>query len=228
MKKKYYLVFDIETANSTDEPLVYDVGCAICDKNGIIYDSLSLVISDIFDGEKELMSNAYYAAKLPLYYNGLANGSFIKKNFYNARVEILALIKKYGVKEVFAFNADFDSKGLNFTQRWLTKSKYRWFFPYGLVKVHCIWHMACQVICTQKSYRLWCIKNGFFSKVGNILTDASTVYRYISGQTDFEEQHTGREDVEIEVAILAQCFRQKKAMDRSINRRCWMIPQIAR
>jgi hypothetical protein len=50
-----------------------------------------------------------------------------------------------------AYNAAFDMNGLNKTQRYITKSAYRWFFPYG-VKVECIWHMACQTICSQKKY----------------------------------------------------------------------------
>ena len=37
-RKKYYLVVDVETANSTQEALVYDLGFAICDKKGNIYE----------------------------------------------------------------------------------------------------------------------------------------------------------------------------------------------
>lgn len=226
MKKKFYLVLDVETANSIDDPLVYDIGGAICDKRGNVYDTFSFVISDIFDGESKLMENAYYCDKLMLYYDGLRDGLFVRKTLFEAKQHIAQLVKTFGVQEVFAYNAYFDRTALNKTQRWLTKSKYRYFLPYG-VKVNCIWHMACQVICTQRTYARWCVKNGLYKeKSGNLFTNAETVYAYISNQDHFEEQHTGLSDVLIEVAILAHCFKQHKAMDRSINRLCWKIPQL--
>jgi hypothetical protein len=40
------------------------------------------------------------------------------------------------------------------------------------------------------------------------------LYRYITGNTDFIESHTGLEDVDIERQILAYCFRKHKAMDK--------------
>ena len=36
MGKDYYLVLDVETANSTNDPLVYDLGFAVCDRKGKI------------------------------------------------------------------------------------------------------------------------------------------------------------------------------------------------
>ena len=42
---------------------------------------------------------------------------------------------------------------------------------------------------------------------------------------DFEESHTGLEDVKIEVAIMAECYRKHQKMDRAINAACWRIPQ---
>ena len=40
------------------------------------------------------------------------------------------------------------------------------------------------------------------------------LYRYITGDLQFEESHTGLEDVMIEKDILAYCFRQHKKMNR--------------
>lgn len=223
MQKQYFLTLDVEGAGELDCAFVYDFGGAVCDRNGKIYEHFSFVISEIFD-EKELMASAYYAKKLPQYVEGLRNGTFVLKTLFEAKNHVRNLIKQYGIKEVFAYNASYDKNALNNTQRWLTKSKYRWFFPYG-VKVNCIWHMACQVICTQKRYRKFIERNGFLTAFGNMQTSAEIVYAYISKVPDFQEQHTGYEDVKIEVAILAHCFRQKKKMKRNINRWCWRIPQ---
>ena len=76
MNRKYYLVLDVETANSTDDPLVYDLGYAVCDRRGRIYESASLLVSDIFFDEASLMSSAYYAAKIPQYLEGIDRAAF--------------------------------------------------------------------------------------------------------------------------------------------------------
>jgi hypothetical protein len=69
----YYLVLDVETANGLDDPLVYDIGGAIADKQGRIYETFSFVIRDIFVYERFLMETAYYANKVPDYIQDLEN-----------------------------------------------------------------------------------------------------------------------------------------------------------
>lgn len=224
MNKKFYLVLDVETANSTEDALVYDIGYAVCDRRGNIYESESFLVKDIFFDEADLMISAYYAQKIPQYLEGIDENLFRVRSFYGARAAILDAIKRWNVSAVCAYNAHFDVTALNKTERWLTKSKYRYFLPYG-TEVNCIWHMACQTICKQKAYARFCHENGMESASGNIKTSAEAVYAYMKQNPDFDESHTGLEDVLIEVKIMAHCFRQHKRMDRSINRRCWQIPQ---
>ena len=223
MGKDYYLVLDVETANSTNDPLVYDLGFAVCDRKGNIYEAESYVVSDIFYKETELMQTAYYHEKLPKYYEGIKEKAFKVINFYMAKKRIADLIEKYNIKAVCAYNASFDTKALNTTQRYLTNSKYRYFLPYG-TEVYCIWHMACQVICTQKRYIKFCLDNGFVSENGNIKTSAETVFAYMTKNEKYEECHTGLQDVLIETQIMAKCFAQHKKMNKKINRLCWRIP----
>ena len=54
-RKKKFLVVDVETANDTLYPLVYDIGYAVVDKEGNVYKQNSVIIRDIFCFEKELM-----------------------------------------------------------------------------------------------------------------------------------------------------------------------------
>lgn len=224
MKKQYFLILDVETANSTDDPLVYDLGFVVADRQGNIYESESLVIADIFVDEADLMETAYYHEKLPRYREDLKNGSRTMTTLAHAKYLIHDLMEKYDINTVCAYNASFDSRALNVTSRYVTKSKYRYFLPYG-TEINCIWHMACQVICTQKNYRKFCEQNGFISASGNLQTSAEVVYRYMTKDTDFDESHTGLEDVLIETAIMKKCYDQHKKMDKSINRLCWRIPQ---
>ena len=46
-RKKYYLVLDVETANTLEQPLVYDIGYSVVDKKGNIYFSKSKQIQII-------------------------------------------------------------------------------------------------------------------------------------------------------------------------------------
>ena len=47
-RKNYYIVFDTETTNGFDDPLVYDLGLAVVDKNGKVYEHHSLVMYETF------------------------------------------------------------------------------------------------------------------------------------------------------------------------------------
>lgn len=222
--KNYYLVIDTETANGLLDPLVYDTGLAICDKKGNIYFKQSYVVSDIFCKERDLMQSAYYAEKIPQYVANIRDNLSNVVTLAQLHKIIKDLCAEWKVTAICAYNAHFDCTSLNITQRYITKSKYRYFLPYG-VPVFDIWNMACQVLCKRKSYARFCINNGFFSEKGNMLTNAQTVFAYIKNDPHFAEKHMGLDDVLIEAQIMAYCFRQHKTMNKGINRLCWKIPQ---
>lgn len=219
-RKKYVIVLDVETANMAEDALVYDLGFGVYDKQGNEYESYSKVITNIFDKEKDLMQSAYYSEKLPQYYEQLEKGTRERIGILQAKKFIREVMEKYGINEIYAYNANFDLTALNRTIRYVTKSKVRYFFPYG-TKVCCIWHMACQVLCTQKTF----LKQGIRNDNGNLITNAERVYSYIKN-VDFQEEHTGLEDTRIEAQIMAWCFKQHKKMNRNINRVCWRIPNL--
>lgn len=73
-KKNFYLTIDTETANSLEDPIVYDIGGAIHDKQGNVYETFSFVIYETFVLCADLMKTAYYAEKIPMYEEQLKNG----------------------------------------------------------------------------------------------------------------------------------------------------------
>jgi len=223
-RKKYILVLDIETANFLDDAIAYDIGFAIADRKGNIYETRSFMIADLFFDYADLLKSAYYADKLPSYWKDFASGVRTMVQLTTAKRIVAELMKKYNVTDVFAYNASFDLNGLNRSIRYITKSKQRYFFPYG-TNVHCIWNMACQTILSQKAFFKFALENGLVKENGNLMTSAETAYRYICKDNDFIESHTGLEDVMIETAILAKCYQQHKKMETRINRGCWQIPQ---
>ena len=207
----YYMTIDTETANGTDFPLVYDLGLAIHDKRGKVYETRSLVIADIYCGERELMKTAYYAQKLPKYEVALKSGEREMVSIFTARKIVRELCAKYNVKAIIAHNSRFDYNALNTSIRYITKSKTRYFLPYGIT-VYDSLKMARDTIVKQKTYKKFCEKNNYFTPTGQLKATAEILYRYITGQDEFNEEHQGLDDVLIEVAISAKCFAQHKPM----------------
>ena len=130
-RRNYIVVLDTETANDLECPLTYDIGWAIVDKWGTVYRKRSFINREIFFLEKELMESAYYAEKLPIYYKRIANGESKVANWQTIKNILWQDMEEFETKIVTAHNARFDYKSTTTTQRWLTKSKYRYFFPYG-------------------------------------------------------------------------------------------------
>lgn len=218
---KYRIVIDTETC-PLDKDLesvipsnmwFYDCGWAVVDRHGNIYRTRSFINSDIFLDEKELMQSAYYADKIPKYWEDIKNGSRKLAHFDTIRRILCEDIKEFGVEEVYAHNMRFDYGTLNNTQRWLTKSKYRYFFPYG-IKICDTLKMARQVVAKTPTYKNFCAENGFLTANKQPRLTAEILYKYISGDMEFKEEHTGLEDVMIETKIMAYCFRKHKAMNR--------------
>lgn len=195
--------------------LVYDIGYAIVDKKGRVYRTRNFVVNEIFNNEKELMKSAYYAQKLVQYNEEIASGVRTVASLYEIRKIFSEDIKEFGVKQVFAHNMRFDYNSLNNTQRWLTKSKYRYFIPYGLEICDTL-KMARQVIAPMPTYKRFCERNGFVTKNGKPQLKAETIYRFLKQDLTFVEKHTGLEDVMIEKEILAYCYRQHKKMERNL------------
>ena len=214
-RKSYYLTIDTETANSLEDPMMYDIGGAIHDKCGNVEETFSFIIYDVFCADRKLFDTAYYAEKRPMYEAQIAAGTRKIVSIYTARKHVAELCKKYNVKAIIAHNARFDYKSTNGTLRYVTKSKMRFFLPYGIP----VWDtlkMAQDTICKQKTYIRWCAEHGYLQKNGKVRATAEILYRYITQDNDFIEEHTGLEDVLIEKEIFAKCMAQHKPMRKSV------------
>ena len=222
-RRTYLIMGDTETCNTRMENgkldmrdvLVYDFGFAVCDKHGRVYERYSFIIKEIFFGMKDLMKTSYYAEKLPQYYEEIRNGQRKVVSLYEARKVLSDVMKKYNTNIFVAHNARFDDNALKVTERYITKSKYRYFLPFG-TEVWDTMKMANDTICKQKAYKKFCEENGYLTKNGQVRKTAEILYRYITRNNDFIESHTGLEDVMIEKEILAYCFRQHKAMRKKL------------
>ena len=219
----YKIVIDTETCPmdkdfegvSPYNMLVYDIGWVVTDKRARVYEARSFVCDEVFNHETELMKRAYYAKKIPMYRERIARGEAIVASMYEIRKTLLADVAKYSVTEIYAHNMRFDYGSLNNSQRWLTKSKYRYFFPYG-VEICDTLKMARQVIANMPSYRRFCERNGYITANNQVRLTAEVLNRFLTQNLEFIESHTALEDVMIEKDIMAYCFRQHKKMERRL------------
>lgn len=220
-RRNYYLMLDTETANTFKDErgldrtsaLVYDFGFAVVDKWGNIYERYSFVTSEVFYDLADVMQSAYYSNKLPQYYEDIEKGERTVATLYEIRKTLCELCEAYGVKAIVAHNASFDYGVCQSTQRYITKSKYRYFFPRGIE----IWDTLRGVRSTlgkDKEYYEFCEKHNFLTKhkTPRVRLTAEIVYRYLTNNLDFVESHTALEDVEIESLIFAYCCKKKANM----------------
>lgn len=222
----YKIVIDTETCPinrdikqvTPDNMWVYDCGWAVVDKHGKVYTKKSYVNADIFLNEKIAMTSSYYADKIPKYWEDIKAGRRILTSFYNIRKDFLADYEKYGVIEIFAHNMRFDLGTLNTTQRWLTKSKYRYFFPKDAIICDTL-KMSRDILGKMKTYRQFCEENGYLTSNGQLRYTAEVIYRFITLNRDFKECHTGLEDVMIEKEIMSYCYRRHKKMRKELFER---------
>lgn len=212
--QKKLIVIDTETTNSIDDPLCYDVGFAVIDLDGNILESYSYVVADIFL-DKELMESAYFKEKIPQYWEDIKKGTRILTSFRKIKMKFQEVAERNGIKVVVAHNARFDYRSLNLTQRFLTSSKYRYFFPFGIE----IWDtlkMSREVLKTDSDYENFCYENGFLTKRLCRRYTAEILYRFITDNLDFEESHTGLEDVKIEKDIFVYCLKKSPYIDGAL------------
>lgn len=221
-RKKYYIVLDTETCPidktitevDPTNMLVYNIGWIVTDRQGNVYLQKSYIVKDIFFKEKDKMQSAYYASKIPRYWEMYYRKEIKIAKMFDIRQELLKDISDWRVTEVYAHNAYFDCISLDTTQAWLTQSRYKYFFPKGIIRWCDTFKMACQTIGKQKAYQRFCKKNNYFTERGRQRHTAEILYRYISKQDDFIESHTALEDVLIEKEILRYCLKQHKKMNR--------------
>ena len=205
------IMIDTETTNDIDCPIVYDVGYQIFTLNGELFCERSFVNADVFL-DKELMASAYFVDKVPNYWEEIKAGERELKTWRNIKRQIADDCKRFGVTVACAHNAAFDNRALNTTQRYLTTSRYRYFLPFGITWYDTL-KMARAILKDNHEYGEFCYNNDYLTTRGCRRYTAEIIYRFLTGCNDFEESHTGLEDVKIEKEILKYCISQNPEID---------------
>ena len=151
-RKKYYLVFDCETAtlpfastleNASDKqkiaiakPLIYDLGWQVIDRKGNVYCRRSFLVSEIFS-VPAVFNTAYYASKRPIYLDKLAKGEIILTDWKTATEKLEEDLQK--VEAVGAYNSMFDyKKAIPFTEKYIKALYSQYYYKWEQKQIkHC-------------------------------------------------------------------------------------------
>lgn len=196
---------DTETTGTLEEPIVYDFGGESLNGDNTINN----VIYETFYKMPELMEQAYYANKISEYKEDIWQSKRIVEDFFAIRSHIRKMYKEGKIKRVFAHNASFDVRALNNTCKVLSNNKIRYFFPYGMEICDTL-KMAHEVLGHDEEYTSWCKENGYMTnhETPRPRLTAEIIYRYITKNYSFNEEHTGLADVRIEKQIYEYLYNK--------------------
>ena len=207
-----YLMFDTETTNDIECPICYDIGFSVLDLDeGEVIERHSYVVADVFC-DKELMSSAYFIDKVPQYWKEIKEGKRTLRRWKTIKHIIKDVMRQHDIDTVVAHNARFDYLSTTTTQRYLTSSKWRFFFPYGTKYLDTL-KMAREVFGKDNEYITFCKEHEFLTTYKKPKLTAEVIYRYLTNDIEFVESHTGLEDVEIETVILLECIKRNPEGD---------------
>lgn len=221
MTKTILCVLDTETCNirSLDKVLpgnnlAYNVGYALLiPSTGETFHERQYAVSEIMFGERDRMASCYYADKLPRYYDQIGVNACRVRSFFDIMNEIEQVCRDFGVTAIVAHNARFDVDALNTTAAWLTGGDIRKALPQWLE----IWDslkMSRAIFGKMPTYRKFCEDNGFLTKhrIPQVRLTAEILYRFLTKDLTFDEDHMALEDVLIEAAIIMACYKAHKPL----------------
>ena len=190
------MIFDTETT-SLDKPFCYNIGYQIVDSE-TFHPILArdYVVEQIWHN-LPLFQSAYYAEKRPIYVQRMRARTVKMDKFGYICQQMYRDIKQYEIEHAYAYNSPFDVKVFDFNCDW-----YKCINPFDNVHIHDIRGFAHNFI-VDDMYFAWCEEEEIFTESGNYPTTAEAIYRYVSEDNDFKEEHTALNDSIIETHILA-------------------------
>lgn len=196
----YVMVLDTETTG-LDKCFCYDCSWVIMDKdNGTLVDCKANVIEQIWHN-LPLFESAYYKEKRQKYIEMMRRHDAKLNKWGYVMRELKQDIRKYDIKEVYAYNSDFDDKVIAYNCDWFKCNN-----PLEEVAVYDIWGYASQYVTNLATYREFCEAHERFTDTGNYKGSAEVVYQYLTNNSEFIEEHMGLFDSEIEAEILYMCI----------------------
>lgn len=198
-------IIDTET---TKAGYVYDLGVAIMNvSTGEIVATMNVVVEETFN-DVSVMNTSYYACKIPAYLEAINAGTLEVLPFSECFKRFGSLLEVHDVRSVWAYNMAFDFKALNRTIAELSNGFVTSFFP-ASVKCYDLMSSAINLVGNTRRYQKWAIAHDYVTPTGRARATAETMFRFISDDDSFIEDHMALSDAMIEADILAHLVAKK-------------------
>ena len=192
-------VFDTETT-SLEKPFCYNVGYTLYDTdNNEKLLSREFVIEQVWHNPM-LFTTAYYANKRDLYVSRMRSKKARLEKWGYVTQQMSRDFKDFDIAFAFAYNSPFDVGVFEFNCDW-----FKTINPFDTIKVLDIRGYVHKAIAFDEDFQNFCDEHQYYTESGNYSTTAETLFRYITKNTEFEEEHTALADSLIECDILAHC-----------------------
>ena len=202
------VVFDTETTN-INKPFCYNIGYVLVNvETDTILLKRDYVVEQVWHNPM-LFTTAYYADKRQIYVNRMRARQVIMEKYGYITQQMIRDFKQYEIEYTFAFNSPFDTNVFDYNCEWFKTNN-----PFDTVKIRDIRGFVHNFIAFEQEYKDFCDQNQYYTESGNYSTTAETVYRYITNNTNFIEEHTALADSEIEWQILRYCLLKGAKIDQ--------------
>lgn len=202
-QKKIYCTLDTETVGSLEKPKLFHIAGIIHTREGDTLGTFNYLAADRLPEakESEFFRNKYYK-----YEEMISNGTgSLCANANIAVWNVSELLKHFNVNTLCAYNSHFDLARTE-AKKLLNQS-------YDFID---IWLASLETIIDTVSFRNFCTENDLYSPSKKYLsTNAETVYKYLTKDISFEEEHTAFEDAIIEKQILQEVWKRHKKYTRN-------------
>lgn len=196
------VVFDTETVD-TEHPYCYNVGLVIFDTDEMrVLTKREYVIEQVWHNLM-LFSTAYYADKRPIYVSRMKGRKIKMSKWGFVCREMQTIFDTFDVKLAFAYNSSFDERVFNFNCDFFHTLN-----PFDNIPIKDIIPFVHNKIGFTPNFKKFCEDNELFTESGNYSANAENVYRFISQNKEFTEEHTALADSEIELEILLECIKR--------------------
>ena len=194
------VIFDTETV-SLNHPFCYNIGYAIVDlEERRTLCSRDFVCEQVWHNIP-LFSTAYYADKRPIYISAMKGKTCKMNKIGFITQKMIKDFDAFNVEKAFAYNAPFDEGVFNFNCEYFKIAN-----PFDNIPIIDIVPYVHKTIAFNKNYQDFCEQYKLFTESGNYSTTAESVYKFITNNPDFNEEHTALSDSLIERDILFYCL----------------------
>ena len=196
------MVFDTETTN-LEKPFCYNIGYVIVDtEEKAVVAKRDFVVEQVWHNPM-LFTTAYYADKRELYVSRMKARKCIMDKFGYITQKMYRDIVEFGIEHAYAYNSPFDVRVFEYNCEW-----FKCINPFDNVQIHDIRGYVHKCIAWNEDFQKFCDEYQQYTESGNYSTTAETLFRYLTGDIEWNEEHTALADSDIESAILCECIER--------------------